>query len=57
MELKNNLLTILIFLPTVGAVLTMIVKGRDTVRWCALGTCLVTFLLSLLLPILAGRVL
>src|SRR5580765_5260326 len=47
--MQNNLLTILIFLPTVGAVLTMLVKGRDAVRWTALGTCIVTFLLSLLL--------
>src|SRR3954462_5766366 len=49
MDLKSNLLTILIFLPTIGAVLTMLVKGRDAIRWTALGTCIVTFLLSLLL--------
>src|SRR3954471_21657654 len=49
MDLRGNLLTILIFLSTVGAVLTMLVKGRDTVRWTALATCIVTFLLSLLL--------
>ena len=49
MDLKGNLLTILIFLPTIGAVLTMLVKGRDAIRWTALGTCIVTFLLSLLL--------
>jgi len=49
MDLKANLLTILIFLPTIGAVLTMLVKGRDAIRWTALGTCIVTFLLSLLL--------
>jgi NADH-quinone oxidoreductase subunit M len=49
MDLKTNLLTILIFLPTIGAVLTMLVKGRDAIRWTALGTCIVTFLVSLLL--------
>src|SRR5438552_12783352 len=47
--MQGNLLTILIFLPTIGAVLTMLVKGRDAIRWCALATCIVTFLLSLLL--------
>jgi NADH:ubiquinone oxidoreductase subunit 4 (subunit M) len=47
--MQNYLLTILIFLPTIGAVLTMLVKGRDAIRWTALGTCIVTFLLSLLL--------
>src|SRR5947208_3117050 len=47
--MQNNLLTILIFLPTIGAVLTMLVKGRDAIRWTALATCIVTFLLSLLL--------
>ena len=47
--LKHNLLTILIFLPTVGAILTMFVRGRDKVRWMALGTTIVTFALSLLL--------
>src|SRR3954471_3773123 len=49
MDLRGNLLTILIFLPTIGAILTMLVKGRDAIRWTALGTCIVTFLLSLLL--------
>src|SRR5436190_8367750 len=47
--LKNNLLTILIFLPTVGAILVLLQKKRDAVRWTALITCLITFLLSLLL--------
>jgi NADH-quinone oxidoreductase subunit M len=47
--LRNNLLTILIFLPTVGAVLTLFVRRREQVRWLALFTCLLTFLLSLLL--------
>ncbi|HEX3357394.1 MAG TPA: NADH-quinone oxidoreductase subunit M [Tepidisphaeraceae bacterium] len=49
MDLKSNLLTILIFLPTVGAVLTMLAKSRDAIRWTALSTCIVTFLASLLL--------
>ena len=47
--LRNNLLTVLIFLPTVGAVLTLLVRGRDTVRWTALGFTAATFVLSLLL--------
>src|SRR5947199_10340535 len=47
--LKNNLLTILIFLPTLGAILTLIPKSRDAIRWTALITCLLTFVLSLLL--------
>jgi NADH-quinone oxidoreductase subunit M len=47
--LNNWLLTILIFLPTAGAVLTLLMSGRDAVRWTALGTTIVTFLLSLLL--------
>ncbi|MGH7179751.1 MAG: proton-conducting transporter membrane subunit, partial [Tepidisphaeraceae bacterium] len=50
MEFLNHwLLTILIFLPSVGAILTLLAKGRDAVRWTALITSLVTFLLSLLL--------
>lgn len=47
--LNQYLLTILIFLPTVGALLVLMAKGRDAVRWTALGTTIVTFLLSLLL--------
>src|SRR5687767_12757874 len=47
--LTNNLLTILIFLPTVGAIITFMVKGRDAARWAALATTIVVFLLSLLL--------
>ena len=47
--LNHWLLTILIFLPTAGAVLVLLAKGRDAVRWTALGTTIVTFLLSLLL--------
>src|SRR5688572_2414194 len=47
--LRNNLLTILIFLPSAGAILTMIVRGKGAVRWTALITTIVTFLLSLLL--------
>ena len=50
MDLLNNwLLTILIFLPTVGAILVMFCRTRDSVRWMALGTTIVTFLASLLL--------
>jgi NADH-quinone oxidoreductase subunit M len=47
--LNHWLLTILIFLPTAGAILTLIAKGRDAVRWTALATCIVTFAASLLL--------
>ena len=47
--LRNNLLTILIFLPTAGAILTLLVRGRDAVRWTALTVTAVTFALSLLL--------
>jgi NADH-quinone oxidoreductase subunit M len=46
--LQNNLLTLLIFLPTIGAIVTLFVKGRDAVRWAALSTTLVTFALALL---------
>ena len=47
--LRNNLLTILIFLPTAGAVLTLMARGRDAARWTALAITAVTFALSLLL--------
>src|SRR4051812_10815386 len=47
--LRQNLLTILIFLPMAGAVLTLLMRTRDNVRWMALATTLVTFVLSLLL--------
>src|SRR5688500_9956313 len=47
--LQNNLLTILIFLPALGAILVLIARGRDAVRWTALATTIVTFALSLLL--------
>src|SRR3954470_1165146 len=47
--LNHWLLTILIFLPCVGAALVLVAQGRDAVRWTALGTTIVTFLLSLLL--------
>src|SRR5256885_11846736 len=47
--LRNNLLTILIFLPTVGAILVLLARGRDAVRWTALVVTAVTFVVSLLL--------
>src|SRR5688572_13576465 len=47
--LRNNILTILIFLPTAGAILTMLAKSRDAARWTALGTTIVTFAVSLVL--------
>ena len=47
--LDKYLLSILIFLPLVGAALTLVGKDRNQVRWTALITTLVTFVLSLLL--------
>jgi NADH-quinone oxidoreductase subunit M len=47
--LQNNLLTLLIFLPTAGAILTLFARNRDTVRWTALVTALVAFAVSLLM--------
>ncbi|HEY7088736.1 MAG TPA: NADH-quinone oxidoreductase subunit M, partial [Tepidisphaeraceae bacterium] len=47
--LNHWLLTILIFLPAVGALAVLVAKDRDAVRWTALVTTLITFLLSLLL--------
>ena len=47
--LNTWLLTILIFLPTVGAVAVMFANGRDAVRRTALATTIITFALSLLL--------
>lgn len=41
------LTSIVIFLPLVGALLTMAVRGANAVRWTALGTTLLTFLLSI----------
>jgi len=47
--LNQYLLTILIFLPTIGAVGVLLAKNRHAIRWTALATTLITFLLSLLL--------
>jgi NADH-quinone oxidoreductase subunit M len=47
--LNNNLLTILIFLPTVGALAVLLAGNRNAVRWTALATTIVVFALSLLL--------
>lgn len=41
------LTSIVIFLPLVGALLTMAVRGTQAVRWTALGTTTLTFVLSL----------
>ncbi|HWE96713.1 MAG TPA: NADH-quinone oxidoreductase subunit M [Tepidisphaeraceae bacterium] len=46
---SHHLLSILIFLPTLGALLVLGAKGRSAVRWTALGTTLATFAVSLLL--------
>src|SRR3954453_9662336 len=47
--LNHWLLTILIFLPTAGAGLTLLAKGRDGARWMALATTIVPFVVSLFL--------
>jgi len=47
--LQHNLLTFLIFFPTLGAILVVLAPSRDSIRWTALATTLVTFLASLLL--------
>src|SRR4051812_23950649 len=47
--LNHWLLTILIFLPSVGAILVLFARDRDSIRWMALGATIVTFVLSLLL--------
>ena len=48
-SLKHWLLTILILLPMAGALLVLFMRTRDGVRWAALGTTLLTFILSMLL--------
>ena len=48
-SLRHNLLTILIFLPMIGAIAVLLVKNRDQARWTALGFTALTFALSLLL--------
>ena len=45
----QHLLTILIFLPTVGAAVLLFISDRKTVRWTTLGFCLATFVVSLFL--------
>jgi NADH-quinone oxidoreductase subunit M len=52
MTFENSILTVITFLPLVGAVLAVLLPGRDAgaqnlVRWIALVTTLVTFGLSL----------
>src|SRR5688500_10167767 len=47
--LHNWLLTILIFLPSLGAVLVLLANGRDAVRRAGLAVTVITFALSLLL--------
>ena len=44
--LNHWLLTILIFLPSAGAILVLLAKGRDAIRWTALATTIVTFAAS-----------
>ena len=52
MNFSANILTVITFLPTVGALILLLVPGRDEasnnlVRWIALITTLITFALSL----------
>src|SRR3712207_4110285 len=47
--LRENLLTILIFLPTAGAILVLLQRDRDAIRWTALAFSVLTFALSLAL--------
>src|SRR5436305_2944480 len=47
--LQDYLLTILIFLPTAGAVLVLFQRDRNAVRWTALAFTIATFIGSLLL--------
>jgi NADH-quinone oxidoreductase subunit M len=47
--LNHWLLTILIILPSAGAMLVLFAKGRDAIRWTALATTIITFVASLLL--------
>ncbi|NNF04385.1 MAG: NADH-quinone oxidoreductase subunit M [Rhodothermales bacterium] len=42
-----HLISIVIFLPILGAVLTMLVRGENQVKWTALATTSLTFLLSI----------
>src|SRR5215831_1914408 len=46
-SIAKNILTILIFLPSIGALLVLVPKSKDAVRWTALATTIVTFALSL----------
>ena len=41
--------SLVIFLPLAGALLTLMARGDHVVRWMALGTTVVTFLLSIVL--------
>jgi NADH-quinone oxidoreductase subunit M len=45
----RHLLSILIFLPSVGAIVVLFAKTRDAVRWTAVATTGLTLLISLLL--------
>ena len=52
MNFSANILTVITFLPTVGALILLLIPGRDeasnnVVRWIALVTTLITFALSL----------
>ena len=51
----SNLISIIIFLPLLGAALTMLARSESAIKWSALGVTSLTFLLSIgLLAGLAG---
>ena len=41
------LTSLVIFLPTLGALLTLALRDASSIRWTALGTTTITFLLSI----------
>src|SRR5947209_6260534 len=47
--LNHYILSIIIWLPAAGALLTLVAKSRESARWTALATTIVTFAASLLL--------
>ncbi len=49
MDFRNNILTLLIFLPTIGAAVALAARSRSQARQVALGTTVATFILSVVL--------
>jgi NADH-quinone oxidoreductase subunit M len=48
--MKENLLSVVIFLPLAGAILLVFIRGERAMKWTALSFALATLVLSLLLP-------